>query len=418
MQTKNKTTISKILTTPLSILVPVFVVSSLALAVTTIGTNIVTEGDLTIDTNTLYVDSTNNRVGIGTTTPTQKLDVNGTVQATAFIGDGSGLTDITGAFSLGGKVHTVCSSGCDYSSVGSAVSGASSGDTILIDSGNYSQSPVLINKNLSIIGLHNPTITGTDYAVFSIVEGATVTIEGLTIYGKPGEGRAIENYEGTVEIRNCTVYGGKISNAIHQMEEDATLLIIRSSHIFGGAGYADNAGRAIQTDGGTFYMYDSTATGGNDHEEGGDAGDAVLLAGTGYIWSSILTGGTYNYGSGHAGVGLRVYYGTANVYDSRIVASGTDAIKLDISGTLNISGSYIGSSKSGEAAIDVSHNTATVNVYQCVLDTAGSPSAAVLCVSGTTVSVASSAADVTMVEAGDCTNNIGTPYNVVDSDVP
>ncbi len=32
-------------------------------------------GDLTVDTNTLYVDSTNNRVGIGTATPTQIFDI-------------------------------------------------------------------------------------------------------------------------------------------------------------------------------------------------------------------------------------------------------------------------------------------------------------------------------------------------------
>src|SRR5210317_1899579 len=37
--------------------------------------------DLTVDTNTLHIDSTNNRVGIGTTSPTQKLDVNGTITA-------------------------------------------------------------------------------------------------------------------------------------------------------------------------------------------------------------------------------------------------------------------------------------------------------------------------------------------------
>ncbi|MHA1749533.1 MAG: hypothetical protein ACTSYF_12910 [Promethearchaeota archaeon] len=35
-------------------------------------------GDLTVDTNTLYVDSANDRVGIGTTSPSNKLTVEGT----------------------------------------------------------------------------------------------------------------------------------------------------------------------------------------------------------------------------------------------------------------------------------------------------------------------------------------------------
>jgi len=35
----------------------------------------VLSGDLTVDTNTLYVDSTNNRVGVGTATPTQIFDI-------------------------------------------------------------------------------------------------------------------------------------------------------------------------------------------------------------------------------------------------------------------------------------------------------------------------------------------------------
>lgn len=45
--------------------------SNSALAATT-GTF---SGDLTVDTNTLYVDSTNNRVGIGTTSPASRLSV-------------------------------------------------------------------------------------------------------------------------------------------------------------------------------------------------------------------------------------------------------------------------------------------------------------------------------------------------------
>jgi len=37
------------------------------------------DSDLTVDTNTLYVDSTNNRVGVGTASPTSALDVTGTI---------------------------------------------------------------------------------------------------------------------------------------------------------------------------------------------------------------------------------------------------------------------------------------------------------------------------------------------------
>lgn len=42
-----------------------------------LDTNIAIDGDLTVDTSTLKVDSTNNRVGIGTTSPSQALHVAG-----------------------------------------------------------------------------------------------------------------------------------------------------------------------------------------------------------------------------------------------------------------------------------------------------------------------------------------------------
>jgi hypothetical protein len=54
---------------------------------------------LTVDTNsgtdpTLFVDATNNRIGIGTSTPSQALQVIGTIAANTFSGSGAGLTTI------------------------------------------------------------------------------------------------------------------------------------------------------------------------------------------------------------------------------------------------------------------------------------------------------------------------------------
>jgi len=47
------------------------------------GTSATFSGDLTVDTNTLYVDSTNNRVGIGTSSPNYHMTINGGASATS-----------------------------------------------------------------------------------------------------------------------------------------------------------------------------------------------------------------------------------------------------------------------------------------------------------------------------------------------
>jgi hypothetical protein len=60
------------------------VVSSSLTSVGTLGSLTVT-GDVTVDTNTLKVDSTNNRVGIANASPAYTLDVNGTIEGTQFL---------------------------------------------------------------------------------------------------------------------------------------------------------------------------------------------------------------------------------------------------------------------------------------------------------------------------------------------
>ena len=93
------------------------------------GTTGTFSGDLTVDTDTLYVDSTNNQVGIGTSSPSYALDVDGQIQigvntlasetdlilsANAAIGGGTSLNYITNlhhAFYTGATDHTAGTGG-------------------------------------------------------------------------------------------------------------------------------------------------------------------------------------------------------------------------------------------------------------------------------------------------------------------
>src|SRR3989344_3478586 len=79
--------------------------------------------DLTVDTNTFYVDSTNNRVGIGTTSPGYTLDVNGSVNI------GGGLT-IGGSSLSGANLEVGGTASASYLIVGNAAQFANAGATV------------------------------------------------------------------------------------------------------------------------------------------------------------------------------------------------------------------------------------------------------------------------------------------------
>lgn len=68
----------------------------------TVGKELTVTGDVTVDTDTLHVDSTNNRIGVGTVSPDTTLDVNGTITGRIV----SKTRTITKGTSLSGEVDT------------------------------------------------------------------------------------------------------------------------------------------------------------------------------------------------------------------------------------------------------------------------------------------------------------------------
>ena len=68
-------------------------------------------GDLTVDTNTLYVDSTNNRVGVGTVSPNKNLEIKNSTSPTIRIGDGTRHFEV-----LGGSTTQTAGIGTAYNS--------------------------------------------------------------------------------------------------------------------------------------------------------------------------------------------------------------------------------------------------------------------------------------------------------------
>ncbi|MEL7247553.1 MAG: T9SS type A sorting domain-containing protein [Bacteroidota bacterium] len=106
---------------------------------------------------------------------------------------------------------TVCSSGCDYTTIAAAIAAAAADDIIDIQDGTYTEAALTISKNITIQG-QGPASTIVQAAatqdaatdgVFIINEGYTVTIQDLTIQNgnaDPANGTSSVNDGGGIWI--------------------------------------------------------------------------------------------------------------------------------------------------------------------------------------------------------------------------
>jgi hypothetical protein len=139
---------------------------------------------------------------------------------------------VTAGWAQPAKTITVCSTGCDYSTIQAAIDHASSGDEISIHAGVYYEH-VTVEKDLTLTGAHTrfellTRISGHGRAgpgdgrpLVTIARGVDVRISGVMIlsgYTRDGGGGGILN-EGTLNLYNSVVienhsnvHGGGVDN--------------------------------------------------------------------------------------------------------------------------------------------------------------------------------------------------------------
>lgn len=150
-------------------------------------------GDLTVDTNTLYVDSTNNQVGIGTTTLAEALTVNGNVEADNFIGGLRGEVQFKAkageAISKGDPVYI---SSFDVTGNLPVVGIADANDFNKMPAFGLAENTASLNASINVVTFG--TLSGLDTSSFSLGDILYISDTGTLTSTKPyGESSKVQN---------------------------------------------------------------------------------------------------------------------------------------------------------------------------------------------------------------------------------
>lgn len=251
-----------------------------------------------------------------------------------------------------GTIHTVCASGCDFTSISAAITAAANDDAILVGAGDY-QENLTINKSVTIHGVGADLVTirgagiaaapysGAAPSVVTVTTGSVGFLSGVTITG--GSGTIFEPANPPADGSDMS--GRRIGGGVYvEYGADFTLShsVVRDNLVSGDAGEAGGTtatpagGNWSPMGGGIYNTGAMTVThsqivensvvggagGGNAGGGGGafgggiynasdpDTGDvlvpSLVITQTG-IYTNTATGGTSGSGGGGAALGGGVF---------------------------------------------------------------------------------------------------------------
>ena len=164
-----------------------------------VNKNFVVKNGLEVDTNTLFVDSANNRVAIGTTVPTATLDVRGKIlsnsQVESFVGKFVGIV-------TAGAVGVVTMTTTDAVVTGFSTIGKANATSLNIQTG-FSTVQALSSKDLTVsIGA---TISKDLNVGAAATVGAALTVTGASKFAE------FSRFEKDIAVGGAATVGGALT---------------------------------------------------------------------------------------------------------------------------------------------------------------------------------------------------------------
>ncbi len=224
---------------------------------------------------------------------------------------------------------TVCSSGCDFTTLQAAIAGTNSGAVIGVREAVLTEQGIYVDKDVTVLGqspdgttvqAHEEPGQATE-SVFLIAEGATVTIKDLTIRRGNSElgtevGGAVDN-RGAVTLEHCVVTENNASagGGLNNFGSMTLVNTIVSNNVADGTGglYTGcGTGGGIKVEQGPLVLINSTVS--DNRSQGNGGGIFLACKGTLEMTNSTISGNDATGGNG-GGICIR---GAAQLTQSTI----------------------------------------------------------------------------------------------------